>query len=191
MARRLSLLVVLALAGIVLVTPGVASAGGCIPEADLELTSSADRSIEIDECSFVATVTYVEPGDRVRWTNTDHVPHTVTGAALSWGNQNSLDVGDSVSYRFEDEGVFPYYCAFHPTMVGAVVVGDGGGPGVAASSAVAPADDAAPASSTESPPVDDGLSPVVVVLAIAAALAGVVGLTRYALSRRASAPSAS
>lgn len=193
MARRLSLLVVLALVGTVMLTPGVAAGGGCFPHEGLKMTSSSEDTVKIGECAFVATVTYVDPGDKVRWINDDHLPHTVTGAALSWGTADILDRGDVVSYRFEDEGVFPYYCDLHPSMVGAVVVGDGGEPGTGAAAAIEPVDGAAAASATEPAPIDpeDGLSPVVVALGVVAALAGVAGVTRYALTRRASAPSAS
>jgi hypothetical protein len=34
-------------------------------------------------------------------------------------------LNDTVSYRFQNSGVFPYFCLIHPGMVGAVVVGDG------------------------------------------------------------------
>ena len=191
MARRASLLAVLAVGGTVLLTPGVAAGGGCVPEKGLEMTSSSKTTIAIDNCAFVDTVTYVEPGAKVRWVSGDHVPHTVTGAALSWGAKDVLEMGDAVSYSFEKEGVYPYYCDFHPTMVGAVVVGDGGGPTAAAGAGVTAIDDAAPTSSKETAPVEtgDGASPIVVALAIAAALAAAAGLARYALGRRTSAPS--
>lgn len=192
MARRVSLLVVLAVGGTVLLTPGVAAGGGCIPDADLEMTSSSKTTIAIDNCAFVDTVTYVEPGAKVRWISGDHVPHTVTGAALSWGAKDVLEMGDAVSYSFEEEGVYPYFCDFHPAMVGAVVVGDGGGPAAAAGAGVKSVDGAAPAGSSRTAPLEtgDGASPVVVALAIAATLAAVAAVARYALGRRASAPSA-
>lgn len=193
MARRVSVLVVLAVGGTVLLTPGVAAGGGCVPDAHLEMTSSSKTTIAIDNCAFVDTVTYVEPGAQVRWVSGDHVPHTVTGAALSWGAKDVLEMGDAVSYSFEKEGVYPYYCDFHPAMVGAVVVGDGGGPTAAAGAGVKSIDDAAPAGSSQTAPVEtgDGASPIVVALAIAATLAAVAAVARYALGRRTSAPSAS
>lgn len=192
MVRRLSLLAVLTVGGMVL-APGVAAGGGCLPDAGAEMTSSSKRTVKIGECAFYATVTYVEPGDKVRWINGEHVPHTVTGAAKSWGTEDILETGDSVSYAFEEEGVYPYYCALHPSMVGAVVVGDGGGPSGTTGFGVKAVDDSAPASSTQSSPIDtdDGLSPAVLALAVAAALGAVFAGTRYALGRRASAPSAS
>jgi hypothetical protein len=35
--------------------------------------------------------------------------------------------GETVSYRFDQDGVYPYSCLIHPGMVGAIVVGDGVG----------------------------------------------------------------
>lgn len=192
MARRLSLLVVLAVGGTVLLAPGVAAGRFCHPDKGAEMTTSDDPSIMIDRCAFGDAVTYVEPGETVRWTNKDVYPHSVTGAALSWGNEDLLDQGMKVSYSFAKEGVYPYYCALHPTMVGAIVVGDGGAPGAGAASGVEAVDDAAPTDATGTTPVetDDGMSPAVLALAVAAALGAVAAVTRYALGRRAGVPSA-
>ena len=190
MARRLSLLVVLAVAGMVSLAPGVAAGGMCHPDKGAKMSASSQQSVTIDKCAFGDAVTYVAPGETVTWSNEDVYPHTVTGAALSWGTEKMLDSGAEVSYAFEKEGVYPYYCAFHPTMVGAVVVGDGRGPAMAAGTGVEAVEDAAPVSSTGSTPPDAGVSPLVLALALAAAAGAVVAGTRYALGRRAGAASA-
>ena len=170
MIRRLSLLVLVAGA---MVFPATAAAGGgCLPDDELELTSSSRRTVGISECAFVDTVTYVDPGETVRWVNKDHLPHTVTGDALSFCSEDILDQGGAVSHTFEGEGVYPYYCALHPAMVGAVVVGE---------AAAGPASAAAPLSS------DDGTSAVVVALAAAAGLAALAVATRTALAHRSGA----
>jgi plastocyanin len=193
MVRRLSSLVVLAVLGAVLLAPGVAAGGLCHPDPGTRMKTSSRPAVTVDRCAFLQTVTYVDPGETVRWVNEDVYPHTVTGAAEAWGDDEMLDRGDEVSYAFENEGVYPYYCALHPTMVGAVVVGDGGSPAAAAGAGVSPVDDAAPASATDTAPADsdDGLSPVLLALAIALALGGVATATRLALTRRASTASAS
>ncbi len=135
MIRRISFLVVLAAAGI-LIAPVAAAGGGCQPDPALEMQTARTNTPEIDECAFEPAVIYVDPGDRVTWMNKDMYPHTVTGALGSWGSEEILDRGDKVSYAFKQEGVFPFYCALHPGMVGAVVVGDGA---VAAGGFVPPA----------------------------------------------------
>lgn len=191
MARRLALLVALAVAGVVTLAPGVAAGGFCTPDRGAVMKTSDEPSVLVDRCAFTQTVTYVDPGETVRWVNKDVFPHTVTGAASSWGDTEMLDRGDEVSYTFDEAGVFPYYCDLHPSMVGAVVVGDGGGPGGAAGGGVKPGTNAAPATDTAPVESGEGLSPAVIALAAAALLGGLAVATRYALGRRASAASAS
>lgn len=193
MTRRVPLLLAVLLGGAVAFAPGVAAGGFCHADPAARMkTSSAPRVTMID-CAFETTVTYVDPGEKVRWVNKDRSPHTVTGAALSWGTEEMLDMGDAVTYSFEEEGVFPYYCELHPAMVGAVVVGDGGGPAGAAGTGVKPVDDAAPVAATRTAPAEtsDGVSPAVLALALAAAAGGLIVVTRAVWARRAGAASAS
>jgi hypothetical protein len=44
-----------------------------------------------------------------------------------------------VTHAFDANGVYPYFCLFHPSMVGAIVVGDGSGAGAARGEGGAPA----------------------------------------------------
>ena len=78
-------------------------------------------------------------GDTVTWTNKDSQPHTITSGtnATPDGKFNSspppnmspLIVSQGTfSVKFNATGDYPYYCELHPTMVGTVKVGDGGGP---------------------------------------------------------------
>lgn len=123
MVRRISLLMLLALVGL-LVAPSAAAGGGCHQGYGTEMTSERATLVPIGKCAFRPTVTYIEPGQEVTWVNKDPVPHTVSGANYSWGTERLLDHSDRVSYTFKKEGVYPYYCLLHPGMVGAVVVGD-------------------------------------------------------------------
>ncbi|HEX2056986.1 MAG TPA: plastocyanin/azurin family copper-binding protein [Actinomycetota bacterium] len=188
MVRRLSLLLVLVLAGAVLVMPGVAAGGGCHAGPSARMTSSERTLLGIAECSFVDTVTYVDVGERVTWVNKDFVPHSVTGAALAWGDEEFLERGDRVTYSFEEEGVYPYYCVLHPSMVGAVVVGDGINTAAlgAGAAPVEKVEDAAPAGATRpGAPDDGGVTPALMALSLAAALGALFFAGRYALARRA------
>lgn len=145
MIRRLSFVLALAILGSIALVPSVAAGGGgCYAPEGVELSSGEAENL-IAECAFQPTVNYIEPGDKVTWTNKDVFDHTVTGAASSWGSDAPLSQGETVSYTFEDEGVFPYYCAYHPSMVGAVVVGDGTGDASSnAAAAILPANDPPP-----------------------------------------------
>lgn len=193
MVRRLALLLVLAFGGSLLAMPGVAAGGSCHTPPSARMTSSDETRVAIEKCTFTQTVTYVDPGESVTWVSGDMFPHTVTGAAGSWGDETALEQGDRVTYTFGQEGVYPYFCAFHPSMVGAVVVGDGtnGAALEAGSAAVERVRDAAPAGAAQSdPPESGGIEPAVMALALVAALGVVFVAGRYALARRTRASTA-
>ena len=127
--KSVRLLTVAALSvGLVAVMPAAQAGGGCHYPPGETVTSGraeGDRTeVSLGKCLFTPTVFYVDEGTEVTWTNRDAIPHTVTGAMLAWGNTDLLERGDSLSYRFESEGVYPYYCVLHPGMAAAVVVGD-------------------------------------------------------------------
>ena len=128
MRKRFSVLMALAVIGLVLAMPTAAAGGGCHVSITTGMSTGTKTAIPVSKCAFRPTVNYIEPGDRLTWTNKDPVPHTVTGAHLSWGPERILDNGESVRYVFKSEGVYPYYCVLHPGMVGAVVVGDATAP---------------------------------------------------------------
>lgn len=123
---RLVLALTLAVGGVVTIGATAAAGGGCHPKTSkLSAAKGAgDVLVPIGMCEFSPTVIYVEPETRVTWVNKDHVPHTVTGALMAWGSAEPLDLGNRASYRFDEEGIYPYQCYFHPGMSGAVVVGD-------------------------------------------------------------------
>ena len=70
----------------------------------------------------------IESGQTVTWVNGDTISHTVTS-----GQDGDLDEGtlfdsdaiipnQSYSLTFDSPGEFDYYCIYHPTMVGEVIV---------------------------------------------------------------------
>jgi plastocyanin len=68
----------------------------------------------------------VRAGTRVTWTNHDEITHTVTSGAPG-SPDGRFDVrldgkGVSGGTVFTDRGVYPYFCARHPSMRGEVVV---------------------------------------------------------------------
>ena len=126
MTRRIALLCLLGVSALIVLVPSAAAGGGCYATDGIEMTTSDDPLVGIGQCAFIDTVVHIAPGDEVRWVNKDPVPHTVSGAAFSWGSERLLEQGDDVTYAFDKEGVYPYYCALHPSMVGAIVVGDAG-----------------------------------------------------------------
>ena len=103
------------------------------------VTDAHGTRVDIKDLCFITTVLHVQPGDSVTWTNRDAMDHTVTGANGSWGSYSPLPLGKSETHRFDASGVYPYFCELHPGMVGAIVVGDGSGPGAATGDGAAPA----------------------------------------------------
>ena len=188
MTRRVVLLLILGMLGALALVAPASAGGGCHAPSTEGLTATDSLDASISECTFKPTVTYVDRGESVTWTNNDVVPHTVTGAARSWGTEDALDLGASVTYTFDKEGVFPYYCAYHPTMVGAVVVGDGEGTDLTAAGAIALAPNDPSAETRASDPSttrDPSSTGVATLLAALVALAAGAAITwRLAAARR-------
>ena len=72
----------------------------------------------------------IKVGDTVTWINNDSSPHTVTSSSSSSNDDSSsitfdsgvLRRGETLSFTFDLEGEYPYFCTLHPNMVGTVVV---------------------------------------------------------------------
>ncbi len=69
------------------------------------------------------TVT-VPAGASVAWTNQDNAPHTSTGVddAASALDSGAIVFGQTFTQEFDTPGTYPYYCVYHPNMLGTVVV---------------------------------------------------------------------
>jgi plastocyanin len=120
-------LVAIPAAALALGAPAANAGGSCHSGA----TVAAGIRVTLSELCFGPTVLYAKPGDTVTWTNKDSTAHTVTGLGFSWGSGDGILEGKTVSYRFAQQGIYPYSCIIHPGMVGAVVVGDAGSPSAA------------------------------------------------------------
>jgi photosystem II stability/assembly factor-like uncharacterized protein len=92
------------------------------------VTSQATlHDVAIMDFAFDPADLTVNPGDTVRWTNYDSVPHTSTSDSGIW-DSGALNNGDSYSRAFPDLGNFPYHCTIHPTMTASVTVEEPGPP---------------------------------------------------------------
>jgi plastocyanin len=128
--RRAMALVVVAGAAIVLGMQGAAVAGaGCHTGATQQDATGKDETTVrmIDQC-FDATITMVDPGTPVTFVNDDvGIKHNVGGNL--WGHFEAMLEGDAFSASFDEPGIYPFACNYHPGMTGAIVVGDGKGIG--------------------------------------------------------------
>jgi plastocyanin len=66
----------------------------------------------------------IRAGQAVRWTDMDRAPHTATAEEDAGGSFETGRVrsGRSATVVFTKPGRYPYYCRFHPFMVGTVEV---------------------------------------------------------------------
>jgi plastocyanin len=60
-------------------------------------------------------------GDTVVWSNADFVPHTSTARDSAW---NSKEIAANATWRYVPlkAGRYEYYCFFHQTMKGTIIV---------------------------------------------------------------------
>ncbi len=79
------------------------------------------HNVSIPGFSFSPASLSITQGDTVTWTNNHSLPHTATSDALLW-DTGTLTTGQSASIVFDSAGVFPYHCAFHPSMLGTLTV---------------------------------------------------------------------
>jgi plastocyanin len=85
------------------------------------LVVAANGSVSIAGLAYHPATVTVNVGEHVTWTNADGTDHTATA------NDGSFDtgiIGDgaSAAVTFASAGTFPYHCAIHRSMTGAVVV---------------------------------------------------------------------
>ena len=169
---------------------GIAVAGGGCMHSTGPTTGRGDTVEMLDYC-FTSTVLYVERGTDVTWTNRDDTGHDIVGVGGTWGNPDlTLNNGDTASYRFDEDGVFPYACWIHPGMIGAIVVGDGVGKDLAGAVVGTSGGDPGSAEVASSPLVQSGSDDTtwIWVVATALVLGGLGGAFAVAMRNRRKAP---
>jgi plastocyanin len=87
-------------------------------------TTDSGVTVSLNQNCFGPLVVDLDPGATVSWRNDDRWEHAIRGVGADWGTDGFIGAGGSFSQRFDDPGVYPYYCFLHPGMVGTVVVSD-------------------------------------------------------------------
>ena len=70
----------------------------------------------------------IERGQTITWYNGDTISHTVTSGLDNDASAGLIFDSEAIipnqyfSIKFDDSGVYPYYCFYHPSMVGEVIV---------------------------------------------------------------------
>lgn len=113
-------LLVLAVAAVLVLPPGVAEAA---PAADRTPVGGAIATVRIrmrDNVFRPRSVT-IPRGTRVRWVNRGSNPHTTTSDRGLW-DSGILEPGESFARRFRRAGTFRYHCEIHVGMTARIVV---------------------------------------------------------------------
>jgi plastocyanin len=105
------------------VTPDVPS----IP--DVPLPGATDATSEVIPVTIKGFIYSPDPvtvpaGASIAWTNQDNAPHTSTGIgdAISALDSGAIVFGQTFTQQFNTPGTYPYYCVYHPNMLGTVIV---------------------------------------------------------------------
>ena len=128
--KRGMLLSVVAATALVLGLPAASLAGGgCHGGATHQDSTGQDEAtVEMVDACFSAAITEVDPGTPVTFANLDDgITHNVGGTL--WGNYEDMYTGDTYTATFDEPGIYPFACNYHPGMTGAIVVGGGTGVG--------------------------------------------------------------
>lgn len=75
------------------------------------------HTVTIDATSYSPKTLTVHVGDTIVWVNKDLFPHTVTARSGPF-DSGVIATGRSWSYTVKAEGLFEYFCTYHPTMQG-------------------------------------------------------------------------
>ena len=199
----------LLLGSLVVATP-VAAGDPCYHGDPLPARSEGDEpQIKMMPCAFAPTVVRVAPGTTVEWFN-DMETHLLTGANQEWGfRDDEIRPRETVAFRFDRPGTYPYACAIHRGMSGTIIVGDGvaaeaapgAGPAVvqmkSGGSKPAPSEAAAvpiatvvpppaadPASTSTQSPASEGSRGMMLAVAAVGFAAGLLGLMAFARMMR-------
>jgi plastocyanin len=152
-------------------------------------TEEAATQIKMAPCAFAPTVAHVAAGSTVTFFNGPDETHLITGANQAWGSRDAeVQPGKTAAYRFDKPGIYPYACALHRGMSGAIVVGNAAAAGGAIQANAAHAADEATTKSATSPASEaaGGSGPTTAATIVAGALGLTVGAAAawLALHRR-------
>lgn len=83
--------------------------------------AAEEALVTINDFAFTPLELVVAPGTTVTWSNLEWAPHTATADDGTF-DSSRLDQGENFGHTFTEPGRYAYYCAFHPGMVGTIVV---------------------------------------------------------------------
>jgi len=87
-----------------------------------QAAAATDIDVLITGMQFTAATHKVKVGEEVVWRNADAMPHTVTSSDGGPLNSGQLGKGGEYSFTFKEPGTYSYYCSYHPSMKGTIIV---------------------------------------------------------------------
>jgi plastocyanin len=91
------------------------------PNGTAAVTVGIPRGASFLSMAYVPDPITLSVGTTVKWVNNDNVAHTVSSQNNLW-DSGDIEPGATYSRTFQSTGSFPYYCVFHPLMVGTITV---------------------------------------------------------------------
>jgi len=83
--------------------------------------AASGSAVSISNFAFSPASITVPAGTKITWTNNDSVAHTVSSRDGLF-DSGSLSSKATFSYTFAQKGTYEYFCKFHSSMNGKVVV---------------------------------------------------------------------
>lgn len=101
-----------------------------IPPMESVVIEGEEALVNIYEYLFYPGAIEITLGTTVTWINRDPALHTVTSGVTGDDNTGEffdspeLQTGQEFSHTFDETGLYPYFCRFHPNMTGRVIVSE-------------------------------------------------------------------
>ena len=122
--RRLSYLVTIAIAALLLLVLGSAAGAQTEGQGVVVVPTTEISTIDIlliEDNYFEPTDALVEPETTLMWVNHGQEQHTVTADDGQF-DSGVLNPGDSFLTTVEGSGTLTYHCTLHPEMMGSITV---------------------------------------------------------------------
>ena len=122
-SRTYTLLSTAAVAAVLVTGCGGGGSGpsaGAVPSAGS--SSGTPSAITISNFKFSPSTLPVQHGARIKVSNDDSAPHTVTADDGHSFDSGTVDTGASTTIRAPAAGTYSYHCTIHPFMKGKLVV---------------------------------------------------------------------
>jgi plastocyanin len=103
---------------------------GTTPEATTaagaQSSTGQEVQVQMINTTFDPKEITIKAGTKVTWTNNDSVGHTVTagtrGSPSGLFESGNVAPGQSFSFVFDTPGTYSYFCQYHASMDGTVIV---------------------------------------------------------------------